>query len=307
MKYLRSIEMLEHKGPGGFDHAAVDTRAAKLYVAHTSNDALDVIDCAENRFVDSIGGLTGVAGALVSEELGLVFTSNRGEDTVGILDPHYYDEVSKVRVGMRPNGLAVDPRRGLLLAANVGDPEKPGSHTVSIVDVVQREMVQSIAVPGRTRWTIFDPESDCFYVNIAEPYQIAVIEAAEPGRIARTIEIPAKGPHGLDMDAETGRLFCACDAGKLFALDAASGKVLLSGDLSGAPDVIFFNAACKRLYVAVGEPGVVDVFETERLERVQSITTEKGAHTIGFDPLRNKVYVFLPESHSAAVYAEETH
>src|SRR5512135_2686285 len=148
MKLIGRIALPAHKGPGGFDHAAVHGVAGRLFVAHTANDAVDVIDCASDRYLFSIPGLTGVAGALVSEELGLIFTSNRGEDTVGILhsdDPH---DLTKVKVGVRPNGLAVDPGRGLLLAANVGSPDIPDSHTLSVVDTERREMIRSIPVPG---------------------------------------------------------------------------------------------------------------------------------------------------------------
>jgi DNA-binding beta-propeller fold protein YncE len=117
--------------------------------------------------------------------------------------------------------------------------------------------------------------------------------------------IPAKGPHGLDLDPATNRLFCACDAGKLFALDTSSGKILLEAELSGTPDVISFNAARKHLYIAVGEPGVIDLFETDSLKRIETIPTEKGAHTLGFDAARNKVYAFLPESHRATLYLDD--
>ena len=109
--------------------------SGRLYVAHTANDALDVIDCVEDRYLHSIANLTGVAGALVSDEQKLVFTSNRGENTVGIFGPDSEVGVTKIGVGIRPNGLAYDPIRGLLLAANVGDPKVPDSFTLSIVDV----------------------------------------------------------------------------------------------------------------------------------------------------------------------------
>lgn len=305
MKLIGKIDLPGHTGPGGFDHAAVHTERGTLFVAHTGNDAVDVIDCVKDQYVTSIPGLKGVAGALVSEELGIVFTSNRGEDTVGIIDLHFYETVVKVKVGVKPNGLAVDPERGLLLAANVGDPNVPGSHTLSVVDVHRRAMVHSIPVLGRTRWTIFDAQSDCFYVNIADPFQIAVVDAGNPTRVARAIDIPAQGPHGLDFDVRTGRLFCACDAGKLFAVEASSGKVTSQAELSGVPDVIFFNANLKHLYVAVGDPGVMDVFDTDTLRRVETVPTGPGAHTIGFDALHNKVNVFEPETHSAGVYVDE--
>jgi hypothetical protein len=88
-------------------------------------------------------------------------------------------------------------------------------------------------------------------------------------------------------------------------VDAASGVVLNVSDLSGAPDVIFFNAAVRRLYGAIGDPGVIDVFDTVTMQRVEIISTEKGAHTIGFDADRNKVYAFLPQTQRAAVYRDE--
>jgi hypothetical protein len=39
------IELPPNKGAGGFDHADVHVATDRLYVAHTGNDALDVIDC----------------------------------------------------------------------------------------------------------------------------------------------------------------------------------------------------------------------------------------------------------------------
>ena len=298
------IDLPAHQQAGGFDHAAVHHASRQLYVAHTTNNAVDVIDCVSDRYLHSIPGLTGVAGALVSDENNLVFTSNRGEDTVGIFKAGHEQNLAKVKVGIRPNGLSFDPKRRLLLAANVGNPDIPNSYTLSVVDVERRQMIYSIPVPGRTRWAIFDSLSERFYINMADPFQIAVVESADPRHVARWIEIPAKGPHGLDFDPATNRLFCACDAGKLFALEASSGKILLEADLSGTPDVIFFNAAHKHLYVAVGDPGVIDLFETDSLKPLETISTEKGAHTIGFDASHNKIYAFLPESHRASVYID---
>ena len=305
LKLQGYIDLPTHKQAGGFDHAAIHLNSSRLYVAHTSNDAVEVIDCAVDRFLFSIPNLTGVAGALVSEKHGLVFTSNRGENTLGIFRVNDEQNINKVRVGVRPNGLAFDPNRGLLLAANVGSPDIPNSLTLSIVDLSEQKMIASIPVPGRTRWAIFDAVSSCFYVNIADPHRIIVVNSTNPTRPIRSIQIPAKGPHGLDFDATTNRLFCACDAGKLLALDASSGRILLEADLSSTPDVIFFNAALKHLYVAVGDPGVIDLFETDELQRIDTISTEKGTHTLGFDASRNKVYAFLPESHQAAIYIDE--
>jgi DNA-binding beta-propeller fold protein YncE len=304
LERIGEVQLPAHDKPGGFDHAAVHGPRGRLYVAHTANDALDVIDCATNTYLGSIPRLEGVAGALVSEEHDLVFTSNRAENTVGIFSPDHEDALAKVKVGLRPNGLAYAAGRRLLLAANVGDPARPRSFSISMVDASARAMIADVPVAGRTRWVIFDRETDWFYVNIADPPQIAVIETANPGFVARTLAVPAAGPHGLDLDAATGRLFCACDGKTLVVLDSRSGVVLTQAELAGVPDVIFFNRERQHLYVAIGDPGLIEVFETDQMRRLETVQTESGAHTLGFDPSRSTVYAFLPNTHRALIYAD---
>ncbi len=305
LRAIGHIELPPHRSGGGFDHADVHSPTDRIYVAHTANDSIDVIDCARDRYIESIPGLTAVAGALVSESRGLIFATNRGENTVSIFA--FGDERNgfKIGVGMRPNGVAFDDKRGLLVVANVGDPAVPNSYTATLVDLGRKERIAEIGVPGRTRWTIYDPASETFFINIASPARIVAIDARDPGKIAREYMVPAEGPHGLDIDPATGRLFCACDAGILFAIDAASGRVLGNVALSGAPDVIFLNTRTGHLYVAIGDPGVIDVIDIAAMRRTETVPTQAGAHTLALDPKRSKVYAFLPRSHRAAVFADE--
>ena len=301
LKQAGWIELPGHVGQGGFDHAAVDRTRGLLYVAHTANDALEVIDTRAGGHVRSIPGLKGVAGALVDEPSGLLFSSNRGEDSVGMLSPGT-PEVVKVAVGIRPNGLAYDPGRGLLLCANVGDPAVPGSPSVTLVDVVSRTARANIVMPGRTRWAVWDPGQQVFFINIADPFRIAVVDPRRPERMAGHFEVPARGPHGLELDEPRRRLYCACDAGTLVALDSRTGVAIDSLALSGAPDVIFLDPALSHLYVAVGDPGVIDVVDVAAWRRVQVVATERGAHTLALDATAHRVYAFLPDTHRAMVF-----
>ncbi len=302
LRLLGYIALPAHRSEGGFDHADVHTHAERLYVAHTANDSVDIIDCAQDRHAGSIPGLSAVAGVLVSETRGLVFTTNRGENTVSVFAPGAEQEAFKIAVGVKPNGLAFDPARGILIAANVGDPSIPDSHTVSVVDIERRERIAEINVPGRTRWTIHDPAREMFYVNVASPARIIAINARNPTSIAKEYDVPAAGPHGLALDLIKGRLLCACDAGVLLAVDAESGRVLADVALSGAPDVIFLHPLTRRLYVAVGDPGAIDVIDIDSMSREEVVPTEAGAHTLALDYRRHKVYAFLPQSHRAAVF-----
>ena len=304
LQHIGYIELPAHIGAGGFDHAAVHAPTGHVFVAHTANDAVDVFHPALGRHLYSVADLKGVAGVLVNDAAELVITSNRGENTIGIFAPGAHFHLTKIPVGLGPNGLAYDPVRRRILVANVGDPSIPGSHTLSIVGLDDRAMIADISVPGRTRWAVYDPDAEAFYVNIADPAQIIVVASREPNRVARALSVPAAGPHGLDFDLETHRLYCACDAKMLVALDARSGRVQGECRLSGVPDVVFLNPTRRHLYVAIGDPGVIDVLDTVTMQRLESVSSEKGAHTLAFAPASSRVYAFLPESHRAAVYQE---
>jgi len=149
-------------------------------VAHTANDSIDMIDCAKDRYVESFAGFTAVAGALVSEARGLVFATNRGENTVPVFTPGDERNAFKIGVGVKPNGVAFDADRGLLVVANVGDPATSDSYTASVVDVGRKERIAEIKVPGRTRWAIYSPTLETFFINIASPARIVAIDARNP-------------------------------------------------------------------------------------------------------------------------------
>jgi len=306
LRLLGHIELPPHRSNGGFDHADVHSPTDRIYVAHTANDSIDVIDCAKDRYVESISGFTAVAGALVSEAWGLVFATNRGENTVSVFTPGDEWNAFKFGVGVKPNGVAFDSDRGVLVVANVGDPVISDSYTASVIDVGRKERIAEIKVPGRTRWAIYNPALDTFFINIATPARIVAIDARDPTEISKEYQVPAEGPHGLELDPVTGRLFCACDAGILFAIDAASGRILADVSLSGAPDVIFLNSRSAHLYVAIGDPGVIDVIDVATMRRKEVAPTEEGAHTLALDRKRSKVYAFLPRSHRAAVFVDAT-
>lgn len=295
------IPLLPGRTPG-FDHADVwlGPGGPQMYVAHTGADRIDVIDCSARRFLRSLEGLPGVAGVLIDQERNLLFSSDRACARVSVF--RCSDEVllGQVEVGPHPNGLAYDRRRRRLYSFNLGEPLGENC-TASVVALDSLAVAAELALPGRPRWAVYDPDTDEVYVNIREPAQILVLDADRVST-ARAFDVPAAGPHGLWLDS--GRLFCAADGGALVVLDRDSGALLASLPLPGNPDVVMHDQERKRLYVAIGEPGLVCSFDSERLEQVEEIETEEGAHTIGWDPVGRTLYAFCPGSGGAAVYEE---
>jgi len=241
----------------------------------------------------------------VSESDDRVFTSNRGENTASMFSARSDEGSSKIAVGARPNGLAYDPARELLLCANVGDPSVSAPASFTVVDVARWSVAATVLATGRTRWAVHDPATGNFFANIADPYEILVIDARSPNSISQLIAVPARGPHGLELDPVKRRLYCACDEGVLVSIDPDTGDVQGTLELSGAPDVVFLNRNRTRLYVAIGDPGVIDVIDVALWRKAESVHTEHGAHTLAFDGSADRVYVFLPESHRASVFHDQ--
>jgi hypothetical protein len=287
-------------GEPGFDHADTYRPGRRMYVAHTGADRVDVLDCDWHTFLRSLPDLPGVAGVLIDEEQDLLFTSDRGAARVSIFRCSDEQLVGRVDVGPHPNGLAYDRRRRRLYAFNLGEPLGENC-TASIVDLIAMRVIRQLALPGRPRWAVYDDERDRVYANIREPAEILVIDCAQL-EVDGELAVPAAGPHGLWLDGD--RLFCAADEGALVVVELDSGEPVASLSLPGAPDVIMCDSELACLYVAIGDPGVVCSFDGDRLEPMEVVETELGAHTIGLDPDGRCLYVFCPASGGAMVFEE---
>jgi DNA-binding beta-propeller fold protein YncE len=285
----------------GFDHADTYRAGRRMYVAHTGADRVEVLDCVVRTFLRSLPELPGVAGVLIDEEHNLLFTSDREAARVSIFRCSDERLLGQVEVGAHPNGLAYDRRRHRVYAFNLGEPL--GEHcSASVVDLDSMRVLADLALPGRPRWALYDEERDCVYANIREPAEIVVIDA-ERATIGRAYQVPSAGPHGLWLNS--GHLFCAADGGALVVLDRDTGDVVASLPLPGVPDVVMHDADLHRLYVAIGEPGLVCCFDSDQLEQLETVETERGAHTLGWDPSARCLYVFCPESGGATLFEEQ--
>ncbi len=203
----------------GFDHADTYRAGRRMYVAHTGADCADVLDTERRAFLRSLPDLPGVAGVLVDEGHDLLFTSDRAAARVSIFRCSDERLLGQVRVGPHPNGLAYDSNRRRLYSFNLGEPLGENC-TASVVDVDSLQAVAELALPGRPRWAVYDPERDVVFANIQAPPQIVVI-ACQRVAIARSLTVPAAGPHGLWLEGD--RLFCAADGGALVVLGCDEG------------------------------------------------------------------------------------
>ena len=285
---------------GAFDHGDLDPVTGRVFVAHSDFGTVDVIDPVNLQVAAAIEGCPDGSGVLCADTQRLVFAASRAAGKVVVIDPDRLEIIREITVGAKPNGLAWDGRRGRLLVADVD----PSDQATRLINVSSSELVALTPLPGRPRWCVFDDRADRFLINIREPASLISLSGSS-GAIAGSWPISSAGPHGLDLDRDRGRAFVACDGARVIVVDLASGQELSTITISGEPDAIWFNPRRQHLYVGIGNPGLLDVVDTQNAQLLESIPTEPGAKTSAFDVERQRLYVFLPRS-CATVVLEQT-
>jgi hypothetical protein len=96
--------------------------------------------------------------------------------------------------------MAFDERRNILMVAGVGNPKKSDAPpSLTFIDASSGNVIGKIVLPGRTRWALYNADTDSFYVNIADPPSIVSVKADDLSKVSRTFDVPARGPHGLEQ------------------------------------------------------------------------------------------------------------
>jgi DNA-binding beta-propeller fold protein YncE len=279
--------------PTEFDHGDVHLASGRVFVAHTQAGTVEVLDGPHMTHLATIPGCAEASGILVAQSANLVFAAARGTGQVLVIDAATLAVQRAIAVDPGPNGLAWHPTRRLLLVADVQ------ANTARLV--TPEGATQAVTpLPGRPRWCVCDAAKDRFYVNIREPACIAMLDAAT-GQLQAQWPIPSKGPHGLDL-APDGMAYVASDGGQVIAVDTVAGMITAQVSIAGVPDATWYNPTRQQLYVAIGDPGCVQVVDVEHMQVVQTLTTAPGAHTTAFDVQRQTLFVFLPGTSQAGVY-----
>lgn len=281
----------------GFDHGDFHLASRRIFVAHTAEGTIEVIDAERLVHAGTIPGCPEASGVLCAQDESLVFAAARGAGKVQVIDAGSLTVMTELTTGPRPNGLAWNSRNGMLLIADVQD------FRARLLFPGTGEAVGQVDLPGRPRWCVYDADANRFLINVREPACVAVV-AGEPPRLVDRWAVSSAGPHGLDLDAAGGRAFVASDGGAVSVLDLSTGREIACVPISGEPDAVWYNPQRHLLYVAIGEPGLVDVIDTVAMRRCDQVMTEEGAHTTAFDKPRQRLAVFLPRTCPAAVYEE---
>jgi DNA-binding beta-propeller fold protein YncE len=157
----------------------------------------------------------------------------------------------------------------------------------------------------------------CMYVAHTGANRVDVLDCEQQTFLSSLPDLP--GVAGVLVDEEHDLLFTSDRAAGRVSVFRCSDEVLLGRvDVGPHPNGLAYDRRRRRLYAFnLGDPpgenctaAVVDLetmrvsFDTRRFEHVETVETEPGAHTTGWDPVGRCLWVLCPGSGGATVYEE---
>src|SRR5204862_4835978 len=202
-------------------------------------------DLRTNKVVATVVDTPGAEGVEYVPELKKFYTSNAGDNTIGVVDMKQMKVVKKIPTEGKPDGSAyAAPFHKLYVSDERGKAE-------AVVDVRTDTIVKTLHFDSETGMPAYDPVARKVYVNLQDTNMFVVIDPATDEVIGRYPVGRCQGNHGMTLDPEHHRAFLSCEGNNLmtvFNLDTHAPIAFL--EIAAGPDVIKFDAGLKRIYVA---------------------------------------------------------
>ncbi len=286
---LQLVQDIPLPGPANrFDYQSIDPAARRLFISHMNAGRLVVFDLDSARVIGEVPGLDRATGVLAVPAHHMVYVSAAGRHEVVGIDDRTLAISTRVGGIQFPDGIAYTPVEHKVFVSD----ETGGA--VIVIDARTNTKRSTIDLGGEAGNTHYDSVSHCVLVAVQTRNQLVAIDPVTERIVARYDLAGADHPHGFTLD-EAGRLaFISCEGNAmLLIVDLRTMKVLSTHQVGDDPDVLAWDAAWRRLYVAA-ESGVVSAFVVDDKVLVPAGEIRAPhAHSVAVDPRTHRVYLPL--------------
>lgn len=289
MPTLKKVAEFDLPGPPGkrFDYLTIDPDDHYLISAHLAAGQTYIIDLHTNKVVATITDTPGAEGVEYVPEPKKIYTSNAGDNTIGVVDLREMKVVKKMPTERKPDGSAyAAPFHKLYVSDERGKAE-------AIVDVTTDEIVKTLHFNSETGMPQYDPVARKVYVNLQDENIFAVIDPATDEVIGRYPVGRCKGNHGMTVDPQKHRAFLSCEENNLMTVfDLDKHEAIAFLPMADGPDVIKFDPSLGRIYAACYS-GAISVFQQDdpqHYRKLQDFKVQHAVHSLAVDLETHRVY-----------------
>ena len=286
-----SVHDVALPGPASrFDYQSLDSGTGKLYISHMNAGTVLVFDVKREAVIAEARDLPRATGVWAVPEDHTVWVSAAGRGEVVALND------SATRVIGRVGGLRFPDGIGYATSEHKVFVSDEAGEAVVAIDARTHAKLSAIPLGGEAGNTHYDPVSHCVLVAVQTRNQLIAIDPASE-RVVERYDLPGSDePHGFTLD-EAGRLAFITGQGnaRLLVVDLRTLRVLETHPVGTGPDVLAWDPAWRRLYVA-SESGALSVFAVAAASARQiGELRAPHAHTVSVDPLTHRVYLPLED------------
>jgi YVTN family beta-propeller protein len=270
---------------GRIDHFAVDVANGRLFVAELGNDSVSVIDLNDGAVIQRVAGLPKPQGLAYVPATDTLYVAT-GND--GLLRMYAAADMSlegTIAIGLDPDNVHANAD-GSVVAVGFSD-------GLAVIDTASGQISHSITLSGHVEGFQFDGSGQRVIANIADTYEIAVIDVASGVVVDRwpTDERGANFPLAVDDGAVLAGYRAPASLG-IYALE--DGTHLATMPLCRDSDDLAIDPARRLVYAICGD-GQIMIFSHLPGERnyqmVGQTPTTPGARTGLFVPSLDRLFV----------------
>ena len=237
--------------------------------------------------VKTVSGVPGVEGVAYVAEGKKVYTSNWGENKIGVIDLARMAVVKRLPTETKPDGIAYAAPFHKAYVSN------ERAKAESVIDVKTDTIVKVLRFDSETGVPQYDPIARKVYVNLQDQNVFAIIDPDSDVVVGRYPVDGCQGNHGMAIDAEHHRAFLSCEGNDtLTVFDLDVHRAIAHLPMAKGADVVMFDPGLGRIYVACSS-GAISVFHMDdpaHFTKLQDVSVEPKIHSLAVDPRTHRVY-----------------
>lgn len=275
-------------GEGGWDYLAFDAGMDRLFISRGTH--VIVVNPKTGKVMGDIPGLTRSHGIALAPQFNKGFASDGDPGMVTVFDYKTLKIIERLKTDKDCDGIIYDPGTKRVFTMN-GD-----AGTSTAIDAATATVVGTFQLGGKPEFAAADGKGHVF-ANLEDKSEMVKIDA-KALKVDETWPLaPCQSPSGLAIDAKNERLFVGCHNGMMAFVDGNSGKVLGTVPIGQGVDANRFDPGTDFAFASCGDGTITVAHEdsADKLTKIDTISTQRGARTMGIDLKNHSIYTVTAE------------
>lgn len=298
---------------GRIDHASVDVKGQRLFVAAVENHTLEVIDLKAGQSVHTITDLAEPQGVLYDASTNRLFVACGLDGVTKVFDGTTFEILAIAKFPDDADNIRYDARGKRVIVGYAGAKQlrkrMEGTGALGFLDS-KGNRIGAVVIDAHPESFRLEQAGSRIFVNVPDKREIEVIDGSKLAVLARWPVASAQGNFPMALDETHHRLFVGTwTPSRMLVFDTQNGQEVASVEISGRSDDLFYDSSRSRIYV-LASGGFLEVFQAkdaDHYDRIAHYPTPLHTQTGLFVPEWGKLFAAVPrqgdQSAEVQVYA----